>query len=96
MRKNVKNVIDAFAASVSCGSFGDSISTDGDSIFSYHTCLFTIGGGHTIFNGSHYSNTTSQQQSAIRAELANVRTITVTELGRGATAGDLIKAAAAL
>lgn len=76
MRKNTQRVFEAWqkgALSVArdCGT---AIWTDGQSIYSYQTCIATrdpedvhgANGKSVIFNNSRYSPTTSQQQGGMR------------------------------
>jgi hypothetical protein len=90
MRKNTEQVINAFL----CGESKNlhSIKTDGTTIFSYDTAILTRGkNGYVIYNGTRYTNTTSQQQNAIFNEFNPG--IVVSNIARGATADDLRKAA---
>lgn len=63
MRKNIKEVIAAFQAKRPKGHIGDSISTDGKTIYSYTTPIYTR---ETGLNSRQYSKTTTMQQNAIR------------------------------
>lgn len=87
MRKNVRAVVNAFDANIDFGKRGDSIWTDGDSIFSYNTCILTTAKGDMVFNDSRYSVTTSIQQGALKANYQPKHV--VTGLPHGATPDDL-------
>jgi hypothetical protein len=94
-RKNVEQVMDAFAHHRKKGNRGDSISTDGESVFSYFTCLVTrVQRAGTVFllNATRYSVTTTQQQGGIREILRDhgASVVEVEGLSRGADANDLL------
>ncbi|HET7111690.1 MAG TPA: hypothetical protein VFI41_12530 [Gemmatimonadales bacterium] len=102
MRKNVAAVLDAWRQGRPCGmkrptAFGsavNSISTDGDSIFSYRTCLLAIThDGKRVLNETRYSVTTSRQQSALRGDIADGVHFRITGMPYGATPADLRRAA---
>jgi hypothetical protein len=64
MRRNTEAVFIAWMARKPLG--GRSISTDGNRIFSYQTCIVERqGDGRVLVNRTKYSPTTSQQQSAL-------------------------------
>ena len=96
MRKNMKAVIDAWTAGRSEGERGDSISTDGDDIYSYDTCLLTRDRlGNLILNSTAYSNTTTRQQNSLLAHFNRGLTIApwrmVGTLRKGGDAANLLE-----
>jgi hypothetical protein len=71
MRKNTETVVGAFLSHARAGKLGDSISTDGERIFSYRTCIVERTGPRRVaFNVTKYSATTTRQQAEIRRELS--------------------------
>lgn len=82
MRKNTQAVIEAFKQQQSKGNIGDSISTDGQTIFSYQTPIaryrMPISAWSSrltptiLLDKSKYSHTTSTQQSTIRQSFSDV------------------------
>lgn len=68
MRKNTESVIKAFKSHKSKGIFGTSISTDGETIYSYTTPIYNRVTG---LNPQKYSKTTTRQQNTIRLTLCH-------------------------
>lgn len=68
MRLNLQKAYKAWKSGKEYGRDGDSISTNGHTIFSYHTALVSDTEElHTVlFNGTKYSHTTTGQQSSLR------------------------------
>ncbi len=66
MRKNTFAVFTAWNQRVGKGVFGDSISTDGHTIFSYKTPILERVGHRVVLNENKYSATTTRQQNDIR------------------------------
>jgi hypothetical protein len=101
MRKNTLRVIRSFNAGKE-DRRDESIWTDGVTIFSYGTALFTNveDRGVWVFNVTKYSNTTTRHQSGIayefaanhRANGANPHVLYVSGLARGASHADLLDA----
>lgn len=74
MRKNVKEVLGAFLNGERRGREGDSISTDGERIFSYDTILVERERKRVVVyhvNVTPYSKTTTTQQNSIIGVLEN-------------------------
>lgn len=68
MRKNCRDVLNAWHHDRSLRR-AESIWTDGESIYSYRTCLVTLASnGRILFNATKYSPTTSNHQHAMRVE----------------------------
>jgi hypothetical protein len=88
MRKNIAETLKAFH-SFKIAKPSVSIATDGNSIFSYDTCIVTRDGDFFIVNCSQYSKTTSQQQNAILSDLPRFFVIKVYGLYHGATPEEL-------
>lgn len=69
MRKNTKEAIRRWQdgrASIP-SQHGSSIWSDGDSIWSYQTCIATrTAAGYVVLNGTKYSRTTTQHQAGIK------------------------------
>jgi hypothetical protein len=101
MRKNTAEVLRAWKNNKPSRK-SESIWTDGENIWSYGTCILTARKMESdplhswIFNNTKYSVTTSQQQSALRAELGTNRLLMVDDLRRGARPEDLVRAAEAI
>ena len=75
MRKNCRQTLDAWVEDEPYGKRGDSIWTDGDTIYSYNTWIVVEEikerRPHYRFNATKYSTTTSTHQNAILAFLKN-------------------------
>lgn len=93
MRKNTQAVMRAWRESKSA-RHGQSISTDGETIYSYSTAIVTRHNGKIIVNDTRYSVTTTQQQNSIKAELAmlGINFDTVTGIPHGARPSHLVRA----
>lgn len=94
MRKNTSEVIEAFKARRSLRKC-EAIWTDGESIYSYQTCIATrADNGAIVVNLTKYSVTTTIHQNALydlrspRGEQTQVR-----DLSRGASPTELLLAA---
>ena len=99
-RKNVMDVMRAFEQHKRKGIRGESISTDGEVVWSYTTALLVRtqrAGTVYVLNNSAYSVTTRQQQNGIRELLreggAGNNLVEVTDLDRGVTADTVLEAA---
>lgn len=98
MRRQLEQVLEAFLESEKCRP-ADAIWTDGDSIFSYNTCLLSwVQTGDDekayVINGTRYSPTTTRYQNDIIADAtrAGIEFVIVQDIPRGASPADLIAA----
>ena len=68
MRQNLKKAYEAWNNGESYGNDGDTIWTNGHTIYSYHTAIVsdTEELKSVLFNGTHYSHTTTVQQLSLR------------------------------
>lgn len=81
MRKNTKEAIRRWQdgrASIP-SQHGSSIWTDGDSLWSYQTCIATKVQGKVYVNGTKYSPTTTRHQSGLMTWLRNARDVKFNE-----------------
>jgi|TARA_R110000744_G_scaffold85947_1_gene167959 hypothetical protein len=75
VRKNTRAVLDAWEGNKHSGKSGDSIWTDGKTIYSYGTWILTMEAidrwphNRVLFNSTKYSPTTSAHQNAIKGDL---------------------------
>jgi len=89
MKKNTEAVLRAFHANSTKGHPGVSIWTDGNAVWSYHTCILAWKEGlGMVLNRTRYSPTTTIHQNAIAADLRNYRE--VDDLKRGVTPEEVI------
>lgn len=87
MRKNCRDVLEAWKVRKRHRAY-PSIWTDGYSIFSYNTCLYTRGtDGRVIRNATKYSRTTSTHQHSLLVYIQHTHTV---EARLNATALDLV------
>ena len=72
MRKNTQAVLEAWDVSEPKGKRGDSIWTDGNTVYSYNTWILAHNAMQNGFevNVTKYSATTSRQQNEIQAWLS--------------------------
>ena len=69
MRKNVKNAVQSWSDR-SVNYTSPTISTDGNTIFSYNTAILErVGSDMAILNVTRYSQTTTKQQNAVASLL---------------------------
>lgn len=98
MRRQLEQVLEAWLESEKCRP-ADAIWTDGDSIFSYGTCLLTwVKTGDDerayVINGTRYSPTTTRYQNDIIADAtrSGVEFVIVQDIERGASPDKLLAA----
>lgn len=98
MRRQLEQVLEAFLESETCKP-ASSIWTDGQSIYSYGTCLLAWvalddDAKAYIVNGTHYSPTTTRYQNDLIADAvqSGIELVIVQDVERGASPADVIAA----